>query len=220
MAAVSCTKDKADFPIAYSVESMGTIDGNTLIDDNGLVYEIVEVREGVDVYDMDRALAYFDVLRKLEDKRYSIRLLYLMHPLCKDVLNRSTAHESELACDPVLVRGGWISGGYINLNLLLTRRIMSDTKHMINLVYDDSQPMDTLRFTLNHNGFGEGFADEETRPEYEDATGIVCFNVSGMLPDGAESIPVKITAPWYETVEDDIRTGQTINLVTKGTLRK
>ncbi len=219
-AAVSCTKERYEFPIAFAVQTTGSVSGDTFTEDNGTVYEITEVLNGVEVSDMDRALARFDVLRKTGERRYSIRLISLFKPLCKDKVDLSKASEEELAYDPVMIAEGWISGGYINLRFILSHMKDSETPHLINLVYDDKQPMDTLRFTLRHNGFGEGFAHEGNRSDYAESAGFACFNVSGMVPDGIESIPVKISAPWYETVDGDVRTGQAVDLVTNGVLRK
>lgn len=220
VSAISCSKEKYDFPIAFAIQTTGSVSGDTFTEDNGTVYSITEVLKGVEVSDMDRALACFDILKKTGDKSYSIRLLSLYKPLCKDKLDLSKASEEELAYDPVMLEEGWISGGYINLRFLLSHIKDSETLHLINLVYDDTQPADTLRFTLRHNGYGEGFAHEGDRSNFTESAGFVCFNVSGMVPEGMESIPVKITAPWYETVGEDVRTGDTIDLVTRGVLKR
>lgn len=217
---ISCSKEKRDFPIMMNVTSTGKIIGDTFTDDDGISYEIVQKGSEVKVEDMDRALVIFDVLSKTGDKQYDIRLNYLHKPLCKTPVKVSEASDEQLVNDPIYINQGWISGGYINLGFVFSHMMQSDVKHMINLVMEERQKDDTLRFTLHHNGYGEGFADEGNRSDYTESAGFACFSLSGILPEGSEAVPVKITAPWYVTVGDDIRTGETFNLVTRGMIRR
>lgn len=216
----SCSKEHEDYPIAINVTATGSVKGNVFTDDKGLAYNIGKADSDVKVRDMERALASFDVLEKTGDREYSILLHYLYEPLCKEITRLSEAEEGILADDPIIIRTGWVSGGYLNLNFSISYLNGSDASHMIGLVLDDSQPLDTLRFTFRHNGYGEGFADEGNRSSYSEGSGFVCFDVRNMVPDGKDSIPFTITAPWYETIGDDIRTGGTINLVTRGQITR
>lgn len=219
--ACACSRQELDLPIAVNVTMTGSISGDTFTDDQGLDYRMTGTAEGVSLTDMDRALVTVNVIGKISDKEYSAYLLSLYKPLCKKVAMLSAATDEMLREDPVLIDTGWISGGYVNLGITFSRLKESDTAHQIELILDDSTAGDgTLRFTLHHNGFGEGFADEGNRSSYDDVAGFVCFNVSGLLPDGIDSMPVSITAPWYETVGDDIRTGNVIEIVTKGRLSR
>lgn len=219
--ACACSRQELDLPIAVNVTMTGSISGDTFTDDQGLDYRITGTAEGVSLTDMDRALVTVNVIEKISDKEYSAYLLSLYKPLCKKVAMLSAATDEMLGEDPVLIDAGWISGGYVNLSITFSRFRGSETAHQIELVMDDSATDDgTLHLTLHHNGFGEGFADEGNRSSFTDVAGFVCFDVSGLLPDGTDSMPVSITAPWYETVGDDIRTGNVIEIVTEGRLSR
>lgn len=217
---LSCSKEKRDYPIAINVTATGSISGNTFTDDGGTAYDIAANCTDTEIEDMDRALVMFDVLDKIGEGRFSIRVLYVHKPLCKEPVKITDADEETLVMDPVLIDEGWISGGYINLRFIFSRLRESETAHMINLVREEGQQDDTLRFTLRHNGFGEGFAHEGNKVGYDEVAGFVCFDVSAMVPDGDERIPVRITAPWYETTTDGIRTGETVDMVTRGILHR
>lgn len=218
--ALSCSKESRDFPLAVNVTATGSVSGDTFTDDKGISYRIARTDAGVKVADMERALAVFDVLGKTGEKEYSMALHYLYQPLCKEYTALSEATEEMLGTDPILVQAGWISGGYVNLDFTFSYPKDSQSSHLIALILDDTQPMDTLRFTLRHNGYGEGFASEGDRSSFLEGTGFACFDVSALVPDDDRAIPVRITAPWYETAGDDIRTGGTIDLVTRGHLSR
>lgn len=215
---LSCTKGK--MPIAMGLNTIGSIKGDIFADDRGMTHVISESVCGYE--DMERAYAEFDLLEKVAEGKYSIRLRYVHAPLCKDPLRKSATDDSELGNDPVKIADGWISGGYINLKLDFCFRQGSETKHFINLVYDDTMPKDTIRLSLRHNGYGEG------RMYPGDASlsvgqSIACFRTEGLLPEGKDEIPVVISGSWYETVttEDGVMmTGGLTEFKNKGVLKR
>ncbi len=221
---LACSKEDSDATLAYNITATGSIRGNNFTDDNGIVYQISENATGGVIADSDRTLAYFDLLEKLSENNYKIRVNYIYSPLCKDAVVRSNASEDALAEDPLYIMEGWISGGYVNLMFEFTYKGNSSTRHLINLVYDDSQPSDTLRFNFTHNGYGEGFAGEGNLNGLSSATSFACFDISALtddlFPDGFDEVPVKISAPWYLVDDNGSYTGETTDIVTYGVLKK
>lgn len=210
--AASCGKEGGSKrPIAYGVRTTGSITNGVFIDDKGIEHEIQELEKGVmKPADEPRVLATFDLLKEISEKRYAIRLTSLFRPLIKDAITLTGADEKDLAQDPIFIQEGWISAGYLNIGFTFTQKKESETPHTLNLVLDDTQPSDTLRFTLRHNGAGEGLANEGDKNEYKYGTGFACFKIESMMPEGKTEIPITITAPWYEIVGDGILTGKTV----------
>lgn len=214
--AVSCSKEK--LPVAYNVSAMGTMKAGVFTDDSGLSYTIREFgANDVEVRDIERALAVFDVLEKTGDKEYEIRLYRLTEPLCKEPVKAS---ESVWEKDPIRIEEGWISGGYLNLCLEFTFVAKSETKHKLDLVYDDTQSADTLRFFISHDSFGESYKKGCNPLEFSRGISYATFKIDTLLPSDKESMPVKISYPWYMTDSDGQITDKTRTVTTCGTLKR
>ncbi len=148
---------------------------------------------------------------------YPIRLNALNTVLCKTPVEASFIdanfdHRNDsIGNDRVGVRNAWFGGDYLNLNLLF---LESNTqgKHFINLVHEDPRPdNDTVYLTLRHNGY-----DPQFQSNY---FARVSFDLSGLIPEGENSIDVSLTWPSYGGTKTDTGTFTRFNTLT-GTLSR
>ncbi len=199
---ISCSKE--DSPIASGAVASGFVRSGAILTDEGISLRIegtADYATGKELPEGERIIASFDVLGKDDDTHFGILLRSFALPLCKDLVPYSDiAAADTLGHDPITVMDGWYSGGYMNLHLEFSFRGDSKDMHLVNLVYDDSLPVsDTLRMTLRHNGHGEG----ATCPDYNSYNGYsygafyASFPVSGLIPAGKSTLPVKITSSWF-----------------------
>ena len=212
---VACDKDDT---ILYGESTYGDIVNGEFLSDQGFTYIIKEqVCEG-DITQVQRAYITCDILKKISDKKYEIRLLSFTAPLVKDPLFRSEMTEEQtldLGEDGIILNDAWTSRKYLNLRLVFPFIANAGVTHRIWLVSEDSEPaQDTLRLTLCHNAYGDTlkYTDEgETSTnEGEISWGIsaVCFPIDGCLPSGKTSMPIKLTYRTF-TVENNDYTPRT-----------
>jgi hypothetical protein len=145
---------------------MGNIVEGRFVSDQGNIFNVAEQTCVGDLPTMERAFVVCDVLHRTEggkDNEYDVRVNQIASVLTKDVvaLNKTTA--DMLIQDPVHIEYAWVSGGYVNLYILVPMKAGSTTKHLINLVHEgamtDVQTGEELegsyRFTLRHNSNGD-----------------------------------------------------------------
>lgn len=94
----------------------------------------------------------------------------------------------------------WFGGDFINIRFEYLRYENSRVRHLINLVWDDvrepeGEGDDYVHLYLRHNAYGEVPSASAT-PVSD--TGICSFNLSDMVPEGKESIRVKLFWDWYQ----------------------
>lgn len=199
----SCVKN---YPIANGLTAIGSYDGTTFTSDEGIICKIVESTAAEPLQAMERVYIAYDVISH-DGNMYSIRLLSWTKPLVKKWLRQEEiTDEDAIGHDPIRTTGGWISGGYINIELSLSYRKESETKHVVNLVLANPPVQaDSLRLSIRHNGNGESVttdilnADkaEEWKDTYSFGTSLVCFPTEGILPDDMKELPFAITGDWY-----------------------
>ena len=114
--------------------------------------------------------------------------------------------EDAIGHDPIRITYGWTGGGYLNLNLDLSFKKESTTKHVVNLVLANPPVQeDTLRLAIRHNGASEALTtdilnqdtDGQWNKTYAFGSSLVCFPTEGLLPEGTDQIPFAITGEWY-----------------------
>ena len=186
---VSCKKDDT---ICYNNITMGNIDGDSIISDQGNTFDIAEMPFEINLndYEYGRVMLACDILRETAEKRYDIRLLAITSVLAKDVVKASTITdaESELAVENAInIKEMWYGGGYLNMLVEFAQKKDSKTKHFINLIHDDGQ--EGYCFTLRHNAFGEVPANGES---YVSSMGYVSFPIASLI-EGDEA---EITINW------------------------
>ncbi|MBR2063578.1 MAG: hypothetical protein IJ971_02655 [Bacteroidales bacterium] len=187
--AISCKKDDT---LRYNNLTMGNIVGETIVSDQGNTFDIAETLLEVDLqkFKYGRVLLMCDVLKKTSENRYDIRLTGIESVLTKDVLTQSEITEDKLMVeDAINIRDIWYGGGYLNLFIEIAQKKDSETKHMINLVYDDQAKEEGYVFILRHNAFGETPSEEDKG--YRSASGYVSFPIAGLIKEDSADITMK-----------------------------
>ena len=220
-ALLSCVKE--GYPLLSNTSDIGSLKGRVVTTDGGLELTVTEQNVDLPEGDQDRIFVRFDVLRKTGDRSCDIRLNGWTVPLNKAGLRKSDITDpAQVGDDPIYMESGWFSGGYLNMELVLPILRGSETKHLLNLVFDDANSADTLRFRIHHNGFGEVFLPplpEAEAAKYDFGQAMFCVQMNGFLPADKDEMPVKITWPWYET-DSQGYTGAMKDISRKGTYHR
>lgn len=200
--AAGCAKDDT---VLYGEYAMGTVSGRSIISDGGLTYDVAEQQCPGLLDTMKRVLFRCDILRRTGNDRYDIRLREMQSVLCKDPIEAASMDGDAVGDDPVRAISIWSGNGYLNFLIGIAVLNGSDTRHFINLVHDGASPSaDTLYFSLRHNAYGEYFGAEGTEDAYfELGRSYVSFPVGRFIPEGRESMPVRIFWRWH--AEEDGR---------------
>ena len=196
-ALISCKQDET---LMYNNMTMGNVIDGTFVSDQGNIFNIVERNTIKNIEGMNRVLTICDILKKVEgtENVYDVRLNAVTEVFTKKhiLLEYADASKDESVNDPVYIQDLWISGGYINMYIMLEMKFGSDQKHMINLVYDEKASGDgKYIFQLRHNAYGESLV--------YDATGIgyggtyVSFPISDTIKDN--SAELIISSRWYKS---------------------
>lgn len=222
LSAISCSKDNV---ITRNTLDIGAVVSPTkFVTDAGLVMNIVENNSGQEISIHERAILLFDVLRQRSGSEYDIRVLEINKPLMKDIARSSSADQGAMGNDPIFLRSGWFSGGYINIEFLIKVIKGSSTKHVINMVYEEeADNADTLHFTLRHNGLGDVI--DFNRPigeqvEFVDGRSYATFPIRDFLPASRDEMPVAISYSWYDYQADGSLPGKVKSFRRTGVLRR
>lgn len=187
---LSCKKDTV---ILYNDLSFVTASGGTYITDSNLEYIIVENASGKEIPAEGRLLLSSDILKKVRNGVFHVRVNAFAVPLTKDSVK---PEEAPAADDPVQIEGGWFSGGYFNALLGFYRKDESETKHIVNLTYTlPTESNDTLYLRLRHDAVGEVPPSEDETDGYSYVRTYTCFHLAGLLPENTVA-PVKVTWLW------------------------
>lgn len=157
LALASCQKEEE---LRRFNVTMGNIVDGRFVSDQGNTFNIVEQLCPARLDTMTRALLNCDVIRQTagKEKEYDIRLTQIFSVLTKDVLYKSSEpSESTLGNDAIHLEDLWISGGYMNMSIIIpVKNGVGGRKHLINLVHDDTDMKDnTFIFHIRHNAYGE-----------------------------------------------------------------
>ena len=137
-----------------------------------------------------------NVLKYTGTNEFNVRLMDLVRPLNKDVVATSTLTKPDdgLGNDPVRVRAAWVSGGYMNLGIEILA-LDEGADHIINLEFDDTAPMDTLRFTVRHE---DNVSDDMSVIADDSKLGgaYATFPIAKLLPEGVTTLPIKLSWTW------------------------
>jgi hypothetical protein len=229
--AVSCASDEPmmTFWSEYGVVSyVGGDEYFEIADDDG-VYYIVEnntvsdegIAEGKRLF-----FAYYDYVDvtgnpslrldlQSKERVLEVRLEQIDYVLSKPIIRESFILEDEairrdsIGHDGIRPYGkekAWFGGNFLNISFEYTRYKGSDTRHLINLVWDDvripeGEEDDYVHLYLRHNAYGElpSISDID-----EKDTGVCSFDLSELIPEGKDNIKVKLF--WDEYNEPSIET--------------
>ena len=201
LATVSVSCLKSDPFICRSLV-MGYISNGVMTVDGGLTFYIQKSNVEIKAKPEERVVAVCDVLETVENSNteYKVNLINYAVPLLKEPLRSSSiADEDEIGHDPVVPVQHWFAGGFYNVYLSYYYLVSSETKHEINLVYDELRSnSDTLYFTLRHNAKNEapgydGINVSDLAQGYSYAT----FPIKEIVGEGSESVAIAITGEWY-----------------------
>ena len=197
LAAVSCKKDNT---IQYNNATMGNVVNGTFTSDQGNVFNVTEQSCAGRLDTMKRALVICDVLNKTAngaDNEYDIRLNALASVLTKDIVAvGAEAAEEVYVEDPVHIEYLWISGGYINVYVMMPFKVGSKTAHMINLVQQPSEEEGQYVLRLCHNAYGETMTETNSH-EFVLGGGYVSFPINTIMQE--EEAELKIEWKWYQS---------------------
>ena len=209
--AVAATSCKKDDTICYNNVTMGNIDGETIISDQGNTFDIVKTPYEINLsdYKYGRVILACDVLTQTAEKRYDIRLNGIESVLTKPAVKASTITDMELVVeDAIVIRDMWFGGGYINLLIEFAHKEGSDKAHFINLIHDDTLVNEKYAFYLRHNAYGEVPKEGEV---FRSSLGYVSFPISQIIEEDEAEISItwnshRMTNVGYDLYETEILT--------------
>lgn len=208
IAAISilATSCKEDSVLMYNVITFGNLEeSGAFITDRGLTYHIKSRDCEEFPADVTRFLIVCDVLKKISDTEYDIRLTSYLVPLTKTPVAEGEVAEETLGDDPLNVGTGWISGGHLNIQALFYFKQEEGAKHVINIVRENGPfPDDTLYYRLRHNASGEYPGGDVDINDMVLGYAYCCFPIAADLPEDKDAMPVKLTWRWLVegTTED------------------
>lgn len=198
IAFISCKEDET---LYYNNITMGNIEGDCIVSDQGNTFEITEslVKADLSEFEYGRVILSCDVLKKTAENRYRIRLTNIASVLSKPVVyaDSITPEADSLNVDnPVVIQDIWYGGGYINMLLQFAVKTDSQTKHLINLIYNgvvtSENGLENYTFTLRHNAFGDVPTEEDVE-DYRSSYGYVSFPVAELI----KGDKVTVTLNWH-----------------------
>ena len=201
----SCADDDVNIYASYGVIQNISSDNNyEILTDKGNTLVVTKSYTSLEIEEGKRVLANYEILSdKQQDKYiYEVKVNGFYNLLSKPLVNESFILEDEdtrrdsIGNDPFIQLLSVFGGDYINIDFELFFRQNSSTKHLINLIYDDtSGDTDTLRLTLRHNAYGETLAKSY---DLINGWGRCSFKIADLLPENVNSIPVKLTWEQYD----------------------
>ena len=208
-AAFSCKKDDT---LRYSNATMGILEGDVIISDQGNTFDIVEKDSRINLGKLvgKRVMIICDVLRETAADRYDIRLKSADSVLIKPCVNKSSLTENSdenSAKDPIIIKNMWYSGGYLNMWVEFARKTGSSTIHYVHLVNDDTvTEKGKYVFTLLHDAKGETPSEDDK--EYSSAYSYVSFPIADIIKEDQANVTIawkshKFTGSGYSLTETE-----------------
>lgn len=154
--AVSCSKDNT---LRYNNMTMGNVINGTFVSDQGNTFNVVDQTCPGKLDTMQRAMIICDILNSVNgsETEYDVRLNFMSPVLTKDAIAMSEiTNENLLINDPIILEDFWISGGYVNLYIMVPIKINSTAPHVLTFIQDDSvTEKGKYTFIIRHNANGE-----------------------------------------------------------------
>ena len=211
----SCSKDEDSIkPISDTYIDLGEVSyvGNNgyfeILRDDNVTLEVIEyngsrkielgervfftykvfLSEGMDVGSKER----FDVAASGSTLKVKVLLFNNVHSvpiISESFIEKSEAHRNDsIGRDLIRVYDAEFKGNYLNVKVEYLY-YDPNTQHRINLVWDDTRTdTDSVFLTLRHNAMGDKGSGQNPRSQ----TGLCSFKLSGLIPEGEESIDVKL----------------------------
>lgn len=201
----SCKKDDT---LQYNNATMGNIVEGRFLSDQGNIFNVADQTCEGDLTSMERAFVVCDVLHRTEggkENEYDVRVNQIATVLTKDVVALSNTTAEMLIQDPVHIEYAWVSGGYVNLYIMVPMKSGSTTKHLINLVHEgamtDTKTGEEIegsyRFTLRHNANDDKIVPEQT-VDYVLGGGYVSFPLNSYIAEKEAKFSIEWV--WHKTL--------------------
>ncbi len=208
LAAVSCAKE--DNTIRYNNATMGNIVEGRYITDQGNTFNIVEQNCLGKIDTMKRAFTICDVLSKTEgaENEYDVRLNYISDVLTKKAKSADEIDDMDLYMnDPLILKGLWISGGYLNILVSVSVKYAESKPHELNLVYDKTGGK--YKFMIRHDAAGEIITEDGNNQGIGFALGYASFPISSIIEEKSATIEIEWKSYVYS---DGVVSSKTITL--------
>ena len=199
----SCLDESDDIFVSYGViQNVNSSNDYEILTDKGNTLVVTKSYTGQTIENDKRVLVNFEILSDKEKNKnvYEIKVNGFYNLLSKPLVSESFILQNEefrrdsIGNDPFNGISAKFSGDYMNIDFELFYEQGSSTKHMINLVYDDTRTSaDTLHLRLYHNAYGE--LPKKGLNLYK-GYGRSSFKLADLLPSGVTSMPVKLS--WAE----------------------
>jgi hypothetical protein len=201
----SCDDETERSHASYGVIKNVVSDKNyEILTDKGNTLVVTKSHSTQEIAENKRVLVNFDLKSDKESGKnvYEVEVNGFYNLLSKPLVSESFILENEesrrdsIGNDPFNGVDAWFGGDYININFEAYFDRYSNEKHLINLVYDDTDvSSDTLYLSLYQNAFDKGGL-KYNGSYYERGVARCSFKLSDLLPDDVNSKPVKLT--WRE----------------------
>ena len=207
----SCLADKEEVYVSYGViHNVHSSNDYEILTDKRNTLMVTKSFTNGKIEEGKRVLVNFEILSEKERNGniYEVSVNGFYNLLSKPVINESFILEEEatrrdsIGNDPFTLVLAGFGGDYVNIDFNMLYLNHSHTKHLINLIYDDTRAdADTIYLTLCHNAYGEVAG----KGYYlQDGVGRSSFKISDLLPPGVTSKHVQIAwleADYYTTRE-------------------
>lgn len=192
----SCNDDNSSYNIAYTYGQLSEVtdNGYSILSDLGnkivvakSVAPTFKLEEGKRVH--AQIEVFFDRDNVISANVNAIAPILTKQPVLLSKL--TDAEKAEIGNDPVELYDAWFSAGkYLNIKFV-TLRDRSSVAHFINLVVDEKKSTDQkVIVEFKHNAYGE--------PLNYKAFGIVSFDITSLVPEGADKVTIELRWNDYE----------------------
>ncbi len=179
LAAISCTKE--DPTLRYGNATMGNIVAGKFTSDQGNIFNVTEQTCYGKLDTMQRAFVICDVLKNTgtAENEYDVRLNFVSKVLTKKALEISEIETYRN--DPIILKDYWVSGGYLNIYLMVPVKENSSKKHMLNLFHEVKDGV--YNFHIRHDAAGEILTENSYDGSLKFAYAYASFPVSDIIKE-------------------------------------
>ncbi len=188
--AASCAKE--DNTLRYSNPTMGNIVDGVFTSDQGNIFNVVEQTCPGKLDTMKRAFIICDVLGSTAEKEneYDVRVNYIANVLTKEAVAKADIENIETYMnDPIVLSNLWISGGYINMYLMVPVKRTGGKTHEINLIHE--QENSVYKFMIRHNAEGEVIREDGDNSDLAFAYAYASFPITSIIEEETAKIEIK-----------------------------
>lgn len=194
---------------------IGQLTTTRFIADDGTVGNIIKA--DLPAKNLNRAIAIVEIIDKISETEYNIRLRNYAEIKVKAITEKLDYTDDEyesLGTDPTFLYDGFLSGGYVNLQLgYFTTTGTNAKEHSFTLVFDSMKSQsDTLYFEIKHNADGETLDMSKftsvqqlstmmNSQNLKSTADYFSFNfkkVLGQEDSAIKTHPIKISAKWLD----------------------